>query len=160
MNDAIFRPQVLPRDLTDALVALVVGIFQTLVLFVLPGAIGFWLSDSMVLAVFASMLAYLIYACFLVSHLELSPRGIEFSRLLGTPKFLPWSSITAVEEVSRSEVVRRGWLWPLFPAREMTPSLSSLGHYAIRFGKDCVYFPPRDPVAFMEAVRSLRGEQG
>lgn len=158
MNDAIFKPHVLPRDAKDALLAIVIGVFQTLVLFVLPGAFGYWLSGSLVVGIVVAMLAYVVYACFSVSHLKLSSRGIEFSRFLGTPKLLPWSSVTAVEEASRAEVIRHGWLWPLFPAREMSASLSSLGHYAIRFGNAAAYFPPRDPAAFMAAVRSHKGE--
>lgn len=85
---------------------------------------------------------------FRVTHLTLSSEGIRFHRILGGPKFLPWKRVRSIVPASRSEVVLKGWLWPIFPAREMSSSLSSLGHYRIEWDKGSCYFPPTQPEAF------------
>lgn len=91
----------------------------------------------------------LLFYLFRVTHLTLSAEGIRFHRILGSPKFLPWTRVRSVAPaVSRWEVVLKGWLWPLFPAREMSSSLTSLGHYRIQWDNGFCYFPPAEPEAF------------
>jgi hypothetical protein len=93
-----------------------------------------------------------LFVLFSVSKVSISSAGIRFFRYFGAPKILEWSEIEDIEQVSRGELVLKGWLWPLFPAREMTPSLTSTGHIRIRYGKKFVYFPPKDIAAFEQSV--------
>jgi len=147
-----FIPRVAPRDALDAAISLTVGTFQIVVLFGLPGALVHALSASMTLAVATVLLLYLAFALYSVTRVELDLEGIRFVRVLGHPRFLPWSETSAVVEAPRSELILHGWLWPLVLPREMSPSCTSLGHFRIQFGKRFVYFPPKDPQLFLAAV--------
>jgi hypothetical protein len=108
---------------------------------------GLWFVS---LAVPAFILVVLL--AFTVWSITLTAQGIHFHRLLGTPKFLPWTSVHSVEIVPRRELIFRGWLWPLFPAREMTASLTSLQHYRITWRDGFCYYPPADTRAFERYV--------
>lgn len=152
-------PRFLPRGVVDFLVSAAVGLFQCLILFGVPASIAYFLTRSTSVALLASVAAYIVFLLFAVRYITLSIDGIQFHRVLGTPKFLPWGQITSIERVSRSELVFRGWLWPLFPPREITASLSSLGHFRIRWPGGFCYYPPRDALEFERHVSSkLRSE--
>jgi hypothetical protein len=152
MNKFEFKPRVAPRDLSDALISILIGSFQVLLLFVLPGFLCHSLTDNVPLAVLFSFGLYGFYVLFAVTKLEVSTGGLRFVRLLGSPKLLQWSEISSVSEASRQELIIHGWLWPLFPSREFTPSCTSLGHYRITYGNKFVYFPPLDADAFKRAL--------
>lgn len=148
----IVKPHVWPRDGTDAAVAVGVGCLQLLVLFLLPAIVVGVISRSLVVGILTYLALYGIWLLLSVTKLELSSSGIRFVRVLGKPKFLSWSEISSVAPASREEVVLHGWLWPPFPAREMTFSLSSLGHYAIRSDGRTTYYPPAEPRVFEQFV--------
>jgi hypothetical protein len=95
---------------------------------------------------------YLVFLGFSVSSLSLSPEGVRFHRLFGSPKFLPWSAVRSVEVAPRWELITKGWLWPLFPCREMTASFTSLRHYRISWAGGFCYYPPADAETFEEYV--------
>jgi len=141
------------RDTVDFCVAaFVVFPAQFLALFILPGVIVFLLSRSWPFALAAPVVVCLVFVAFSVWSISLTTEGIRFHRILGIPKFLPWSSISSVEVAPRWELIRRGWLWPLLPAREMTASLTSLRHYRIRWQSGFCYYPPADAEAFEQYV--------
>ncbi|MES2018080.1 MAG: hypothetical protein V4484_16455 [Pseudomonadota bacterium] len=154
MTEQVFQPRIAPRDISDTILSAGIGLLQVGVLFGLPALICFWIAGSVVLASAVACALYAIFILLCVTNLKISPAGIRLSRAFGGPKFIAWSDIACVEEVPRSELIWRGWVWPLFPPREMTPSLTSLGHYRIQYGSESVYFPPADPQAFMAAVRT------
>ena len=137
-------PRILPRGLVDFAISSVVGVFQTFILFGAPAAIAFFLTGSTAITFGTFCVAYVFFLLFCVRHISLGEDGIKFHRLLGTPKFLPWSRITSISPASRRELILRGWLWPIFPAREMTASLTSLNHYRIAWVDGFCYYPPRD----------------
>ena len=72
--------------------------------------------------------------------------------MLGSPGKIPWADVESIEPASPDEVVVHGWLWPRFPMREMTPTLTSVGHYRIRWQGGAAYFPPRDVQQFLYAM--------
>lgn len=152
MDETVFKPRFSPRSIGDAFVSFLVGLLQVVLLFLLPTIVAFYLSDSFVMAALVINATYLLFLLFSVTKVSVSPAGIRFFRYLGSPKILEWSEIEDIERVSRGEIVLRGWLWPLFPAREMTPSLTSTGHIRIRYGRKFVYFPPKDIAAFERSV--------
>jgi hypothetical protein len=133
---------------------LAVFVVQFLMIFVVPLLLAFILTRDLLVSLGLGAAVFLIPAACAVSNLVVDETGIRFSRAYGTPKHLPWSAISSVELAPRSEVIRRGWLWPFFPYQESSKSLTSIGHYRIRYGMDVVYFPPDDPTAFLEAVRT------
>lgn len=154
MSEEIFKPRVMPRDIPDGLLSLAIGLLQTAVLFVIPGFAFFFLTRDASVGFAAAVIAYFAFPLFSVSKIVVTSRGIRLSRILGSPKLIPWSAIESVELAPRSELVWHGWLWPIFPAKEMTPSLTSLGHYRIQFNGTSIYFPPNDPEAFKASVQS------
>jgi hypothetical protein len=154
MTDTVFEPRVSPRSFADAVLSLGVGTVQVAILFGFPAIIGFLLTSSLDVAIGSSVAAYLVFASFIVRKLAISSTGIRFPRLLGSPKFVPWDAVVFVQEAPRRELIWHGWLWPLFPSREMTPSFTSIGHYRIQFGSEYVYFPPREPKAFLAAIHA------
>ena len=148
----ILEPRVRPQSFADGALATAVGVFQLLV-FALPGvlAFAFFQSDWPAIALLVAVPVFFNLHC--ISQTSLDATGIHFKRVLGTPKTLLWSEITSVREASSAEVVFSGWLWPFFPAREMTPSLTTIGHFRIQFADRWVYFPPKEPEKFLEYVR-------
>ncbi len=151
-DTVVIAPRVQPRDISDGLLSAAIGLFQTAVLFGSPAAAAYLLtrSDIVALAVFCA--AYGLFLSFAVLRISISSDGIRFHRGFGNPKFLAWSRITSVSVVPRSELIVRGWLWPLFPAREMTVCLSSLQHYRITWNGGFCYYPPADPGLFEQYV--------
>lgn len=89
---------------------------------------------------------------FVVWQLRCDEEGLEFVRALGNPGKILWSEIESIEPPSPDEVMLQGWLWPRFPMREMTPTLTSVGHYRIRWAGGVAYFPPRDARQFLYAM--------
>ena len=156
----MIRPRILPRDFVDFCLSLAVGLFQTTLLFGIPALLAFLASLSFGLGVLislcigfvASFLAYCFFLLFVVRRLTVTVDGLRFHRVLGSPKFLTWDTISSVTVTPRSELILRGWLWPLFPSREMTPSLSSLQHYRISWDADFCYYPPAQSEVFEQHV--------
>jgi hypothetical protein len=140
-----------PRDAADLFICLVVGSLQLLVLFALPCFVVFMATSSALIAGFGFLVVYAIFLSISVWSLELTTDGIRFARFLGSPRFIPWNQISTVKRVPRSELILHGWLWPPFPAREMTASLSRRDHFRIQYATGFRYFPPNDPEHF-EAV--------
>jgi hypothetical protein len=99
---------------------------------------------------------YLVWVLFTVRHLRCDEGALELVRVLGSPHRIPWTELESVEEVSRMELVWCGWLWPPFPVREMTPSLTSIGHFRIRWQGRDTYFPPQDAPQFLKVIGRMR----
>lgn len=147
------KPRIMARDTVDFCVTVFVVLpAQFLALFIFPGVIAFLLSRSWYVALAVPAIIYVVVLAFSVWSITLTPEGIRFHRLVGVPKFLPWSSVSSVEVAPRWELIRRGWLWPLLPAREMTVSLTSLQHYRISWQAGFCYYPPADAQAFEQYV--------
>jgi hypothetical protein len=153
MNELIFKPRVAPRNGADALITTGVGLLQVLVLIGIPGAIALALWRDLRIALVCMFAINTLFLLMSVTKVVITDEGMRFSRLLGGPRLLAWDVIDVVEEASRKELIVRGWLWPIFPPREFTTSLSSLGHYRIAFRGNVVYFPPKDEAGFMAAVK-------
>lgn len=158
MKPLTLKARVLPRGLIDALVSGMIGVVQVFVLFVMPAFLVAFATGSAVAALLAFLAIYAVWLLFTVRHLHCDGQALVFVRALGTPKRIPWAELDSVEEVGRRELVLRGWLWPPFPCREMTPSLTSIGHYRVRWSGGDAYFPPKDVEEFLEAIR--KGREG
>jgi hypothetical protein len=148
-----FKPRILPHDFIDILIGVVIGTMLIVVSFVIPSVLAIWLSGNVVVGVATFLGIYCVWLLFWVRKLELSERGIRFVRVLGWPALVPWSDVESISLAPRLEVVLRGWIWPLFPPREMTASLTALGHYRIRFTAGTAYFPPANVEPFEIAIR-------
>lgn len=160
MPDQKFAPRVAPRDLQDTLIAVVIGTFQTAVLFGLPGLAAYLAFGNVEIALAVAIALYLLFVSCCVSELTLSGEGIRLHRLLGGPRLLAWKDIRSVHAATREELLMQGWLWPIVLPREMTPTMTSLGHYRIQFGERWIYFPPKDAAGFEAAVARHLGKTG
>jgi hypothetical protein len=144
-TDITVKPRIMPRDSTDCLLGVFVGLLLVTVLFGIPALVAYIITKSTLAAFLTFCVFYALFACFAVTRLTLSPTGIQFHRLFGSPRFLPWDRIVSIAVAPRSELVLRGWLWPPFPAREMTASLSAREHLRITWQDGYCYFPPAGP---------------
>lgn len=153
MNELIFKPRVAPRNGTDVLITTGVGLLQVLVLIGIPGMIVLAVTRDLRIAMLSILAINTLFLFMSVTKVIVSDEGIRLSRVLGGPRLIAWESVKRVEEAPRRELIVRGWLWPIFPPREFTTSLSSLGHYRIEFGDKSVYFPPKDAAGFVAAVQ-------
>jgi len=143
----------------DVLILLLVALpIQIVPVFFLPGGLIWWLTGSVLLGFVLLVITYAAWLCWTVWSLELSSDGIRFVRLWGTPKVLRWDEITNISEAPRREVVVHGWLWPMFPAREMTPALSALGHFRICWRGGMSYFPPAHIDEFKRLTDEFRAK--
>jgi hypothetical protein len=148
----VIPPRILPRDFFDVCLGLPIGLFQTAVLFGLPALLAFILTRSLAIAFLVFCIAYSIALLFMVRRLTLAADGLHFHRILGSPKFLPWERISSISVAPRAELIIRGWLWPLFPPREITPSLTALQHYRITWDTGFCYYPPAHVQDFEQYV--------
>ena len=139
----------MPRDFIDCLLSLSVGLLLVSLLFGIPALAVYAITHSRLAAIVTFCLVYAPVCCFAVTRLTLSAAGIQFHRLFGSPRFLPWERIVSISVAPRAELVLRGWLWPPFPAREMTASLSAREHLRITWQDGHCYFPPVEPEAVL-----------
>ena len=148
-----FSPRLLPRDVLDLVAFIFVGLVQVTALLVIPFLAVHFFTQSTLLALLAPILLYGLFALYSVRFVVIDADGITFSRILGRPKSLNWGEVKEISLASRGELILHGWLWPLLPAREMTPCLSSLGHYRISWKEGYCYYPPADIELFRSAIR-------
>lgn len=149
-----------PRDVTDVLITLFVFTpLQFVPVFIIPSAIAYFLSHSFRWAFATFVVIYFGWLAFTVWSVRLTASGIHFTRLFGSPRFLRWDDVTEVAEAPRREVVVQGWLSPRFPAREMTPCLSALRHFRIRWRNGWCYYPPADVETFKRLADEFRTKQ-
>jgi hypothetical protein len=152
----LVKPRILPRDAIDILVILFVALpLQLFPMFGAPFILVYWASGSVDLAFLAVVAIYGVFMMFTVWSLRLDARGIEFRRLVGRPKFLRWDEITSIRPATRVEVVKDGWLWPLFPARETTACLSAKDHIRFEWDSGFCFFPPEDADDFLHLTATL-----
>jgi hypothetical protein len=143
----------MPRSLSDFLITfLIPAPLQVLGLIVAPALVTILVFRSDTLALLVPLAIYCVFLALSVWSISLSDDGIHFRRLLGSPKVLPWRDVVSIEVAPRWELIRKGWLWPLLPAREMTASLSTLGHYRISWADGFCYYPPLDAALFEKHV--------
>ena len=152
-NSIRMKPQLMSRDLVDFCIVWFIA-FPILLLELIgaPGLIAFLVTGSWNVTALVAIGIYLAFQGFAVSAITLSPEGIRFHRLLGSPEFLSWSTVQSVEIAPRWELITKGWLWPVLPCREMTASFTSLGHYRISWSGGYCYYPPADAAAFESYV--------
>lgn len=153
MQALTFKPRVAPRDASDALITTGCGILQAAILLGIPGLIVLALTHRPLVALLCVLFLNVFFVLMAVSRIDITDEGIRFVRMLGGPRFIAWNAVKQVEVAPRKELIVRGWLWPMFPPREFTTSLTSLGHYRIAFGDRVVYFAPKDEAGFVAAVR-------
>ncbi|MCL2298488.1 MAG: hypothetical protein FWC38_00150 [Proteobacteria bacterium] len=155
---SVVKPRILPRSLRDASLSLGVFVIQFTILLILP---------ALFLAVFVSLLSgalcviaiYLLFLLFTVKEIRVTNEGLHFIRLAGSPRRIRWSEVSSITKVTSREIILRGWLWPPFPAREMTLSFTAEGHYRIAFNGKYIYYPPADTQQF-EALLSAHLRYG
>ena len=145
-------------NLQDASITVLIAIIQISILFVLPSFLIYVLTGSESIAWLAFLSIYILFLSYSVFSISVGEEGIRFNRLFGTPKSLSWSEITAIESVSRKELIFKGWLWPLFPAKEMTFCLSSNGHYKIIYHGGYCYYPPANPENFIALISQYKSK--
>jgi len=156
-----FAPRIMPQDARDLAVTLGVATLQAVLMFLLPATVAGYLTHSSAVGEYVLLTLMVVLLSFTVEKLSINRDGVRFHRLFGSPKFLAWERIVAVDAAPRPELIRHGWLWPLFPPREMTACLSSLGHYRITWDDGVCYFPPADAALFEACVaQRVRNGQG
>lgn len=156
METIVIKPRIKPRNLIDGFISMLVSIPMALYLFVLPVTLVLFLSRSMILTILAYIIIPVVFSLFCVWCITLSPDGIKFKRILGSPRFINWKDVVEIKEVSRRELVCKGWYWPPFPPREMTASLTSIGHYRIVWKNGFCYYPPSDGPSFERYVAEFQ----
>lgn len=160
-NYLTIEPRLMPREPVDAAVGLAIGMIQLAVLVMLalvPAAAASWITQNplAVVATFAVTVLVVLLApqLLVVQRLRCDEEGLAFVKVFGRPRKVRWSDVQAIEGASRAEVVLRGWLFPFFPpVPEMTATLTSAGHYKIRWQGGIAYFPPRDVARFVYAMQ-------
>jgi hypothetical protein len=159
-------PHLRPRDAVDVIAGIPLGLLAVIELNIAPTVVTLitlrlagagWIQSAAVafLFYFAIGVLILLHA---VSRLELDADGIRFVRLLGWPRFIPWSEINDISPATRREVLLHAWLWPPWPRRDSTASLTALGHFRIVFGNQVRYFPPSNPEEFALQVGNFVSE--
>lgn len=153
------KPRILPRNLLDLLILIPAFAIQTIMLFIAPMFIIYILSGNMglVLVTFILIWGYFIFGG--VRYLIVNENGIQFKRILGSPRTITWQELESIEVSSPLNTIVYGWLWPPIPAREMTYSFSAYEHIQFTYaGGKRVYFPPKQASEFVELVNEYQGQ--
>ena len=158
--EGTFRHRFAARNFIDGLITAAIFPIQMAMLFGLPALIGFLTTRSLGASLACGGAVWCLFGLFVVRDISIDENGIRFRRFLGSPRFLSWARISSIHEVTREELIVHGWIWPILPAREMSNSLTSLGHFRIQFGRRWVYFPPEDRSRFSAAVQKYLPGQG
>jgi len=148
----VILPRFLPRDFLDVCLGLPIGLLQAAIFFGLTAVLTYILTHSEPISLVVFLTAYGFSLLFVVRRLTVSATGLQFHRILGSPKFLPWERISSVALASRRELIIRGWLWPPFPPRECSACLSATQHYRIMWNSGFCYYPPAEPQLFEQFV--------
>ena len=143
-----------PLSLAPALVALV----QFFVLITLPYFALFQFTKSEFVFVVLISTIGLTFLSFSVFSVSVSEEGIRLKRLLGSPKLITWQDFKGISRASPREVIIYGWLWPLFPAREMSLSMNVSGHVRIFYRDKYLFFPPESFEEFQNAIEKYRAK--
>ena len=158
-NYMTVEPRLMPRGPVDAAVGVAAGMFQLAVLgfgVLLPAAAAGWITENpfVVLTILAATILGLplVLHLVVVQRLRCDDEGLAFVKGFGRAKKIRWADVQSVEPATRAEVVR-GWLWPFSPTPEMTATLTSTGHYRVRWNGGVAYFPPRDAARFVYAIQ-------
>ena len=169
-DEVVFPVQLKARDLVDVslallLVPLIVGLF-----WILPGVLIGWLgmqaglgTRSMVGVGIGGGTAVFFGLFFLLrlgaaQRAVVSRTGIHLIPDVGAPRVIPWDRLRRIEEVTRSEVVRKVWIWPGLPPRGSIMGMSALHQFRIEWDDGCYYFAPAEPEAFVKAVQEYRAQ--
>ena len=147
-----FKPKITTSGFIDFVIFLTFGILQTVIMFALPGYLIFSVTGNEILGWASGAALYIVFTLFIVKSITISESGIDLKRMFGNPKSIPWDRVRGYIEVTPKEVIIFGWLWPLFPAREMTPCMSCKGHVRIQLDDGYFYYPPNDLHRFREAL--------
>jgi hypothetical protein len=145
----VFRPRILPRDATDWLLGLSMGL-------PIGGAIvgGFmWLSHRFGLPIELGLIPALSIAIVIflagIQRITVHDTGLELHRKLGSPRFVEWSDLHGIRRASRAEVF---WASVFQPQRICSLCLSFRDQYRMDWRYGYFYYPPRELEAFLEAV--------
>lgn len=157
MDEHVTIPaRILPRDAADLMISTGVNLLQS-VLFLVPAFLVSRATASTPMAIATALGLYLLFAAHRVRSLDVGIDGIRFNRWLGRPKLIPWDQFRSAGIATRRELVLRGWLWPPFPAREMTPSYTSLGHCRFDYTGGYCYYPPANAEQLLNVIESYKG---
>ena len=148
-------------DFLDVLIGLLSLLLFILVFYTLPD----YLANTVLELTFPCELVTLAIMFVLVAfsflygvgHLTLEPEGIRLHRLLGNPRFLPWSDITGVDPADRWEVFSRGFM--SLSSRLLASSFFFGGHVPIATAQETYYFPAANPADLLTYFRARRGSE-
>lgn len=144
-----------PLTLAPAAVALV----QLLVFIGIPYLISTLFNKPEIIFISLISVVFVLFLSFSVFSLTISEEGIRLKRFMGHPKLISWSEFKGISRATPKEVIIFGWLWPIFPAREMSPSVGVSGHVKIHYNNKYCFFPPESIEAFEDAIEKYRSKK-
>ena len=150
----VVRPSTKPGDGTDFLLCIGVAVLLFGGIFVAPSVLVISLTSNTFAGVATLIGIITIWGLFTVWSLRVDRHGLTFVRALGFPHRLNWGEIESITVADRKETILRGWLWPPFPSREMSLSMSASDHIKIRTKSNRdVFYPASSIQEFERAVR-------
>jgi len=151
------NPRISPRNIIDLLILIPAFMIQSTILFFIPMVFVWYISGNILLSFFYLFFVWLYYAFGGVRYLVVDDKGIEFKRIIGSPKYIHWIDLESVEVSSPFNTIMLGWLWPPIPAREMTYSLSTFEHIQFTYNKGKkVFFPPNNTSELIKIIELNR----
>jgi hypothetical protein len=162
LDDFVIEPSRDTRDWIDNLSLLLVSFEGSLVLWLvfvgICAAAWWWLGRVVAVVVGVGIGVVLLLPAGIyellhrVEHLRVDAAGITVERRLGKSTLLAWKEVRRIRQATRAEVLRYVCLWLWLGT---TGSLSTAGHYRIEWTGGYLYFPPKDPALFEEAIRKF-----
>lgn len=174
----VIKPSIRPRDPLDIIMGLT-QVAEFVLLFLAATAafgvafgaaflvVSWWVSEEGALVILAILFGVLLLSCifliawvsqYQVSRLLIGVNGVEFQNASRAIRSLAWDRIHSIRPATRGEVFIQGWLWPPFPSKEPTKTLSTCGHFRIEWDQDYCFFPPKDPALFEQTIMRFHPE--
>jgi len=163
-SSVTLNSRIMPRDGIDWMLMLISTPLIVGLYILLPGVVSYFAMEAMgeqehravqmsvVLALSMFFLAFAVFGLGSIHSATLGQRGISFHRYGGRSTLVPWSDITSIREVPRSDVLWRVAVWPGIPPRGSIMGMSAKHYYRVDGYHGCWYFCPCDVEQFLDAV--------
>jgi hypothetical protein len=148
----VYRARLAPRDVTDLLLGLFVGLPTAATLVGCGGVVFWFLSYDPLIGMMMVVSFAVSFVCLVgIRSIAIGETGLELRRVWGGSRHFRWDEIHGIRAASRLDVLRFGLF---LPWRICTLSMTFRDQYRIDLHHGCLFYPPREFQSFADAIRT------
>ena len=151
MEEIKIQPRILPRDIFDFLLMIIILTIMFLIA-LLPSTLIILVTGSSFLSFLPIIIILFLLLKYSAGHISISTEGIKFHTILGAPRFVDWKDILEIKKATSKDFIIEGLLTPYTFVRETGKSATIKGYYKIIWKSNYFYFPPKNPKEFESSI--------